>query len=112
MSYDKELTLKIINSIQPVIKQMIIDDVENSPDAATEQFQCPCCGDIKVLAGSMAYESYLFCNDCVMLTEISLALKKIKDPIEMIEMMADKRFDNLYQSVFEDIDENSIKVDN
>lgn len=110
MSYDKELTLRIINSIQPVVKQMVIDDVENSPDAATEQFQCPCCGALKTLAGSMTYDTYLFCNDCVMLTEISLALNKIKDPVEMIEMMSEKRFDNIYETIFEDISEEEVNL--
>jgi len=102
VSYDNELTLRIINSIQPVIKQMVNDDIENSPDAANEEFNCPCCGQIKALAGSMTYESYLFCNDCVLLTETSLALNKIKDPVEMIKIMADKRCDNLYHSLFDD----------
>ncbi|MGD9579950.1 MAG: hypothetical protein AB7V50_01125 [Vampirovibrionia bacterium] len=106
MSYDKETTLRIIDSIQPVVKQMIVDDIENSPDAATEQFQCPCCGAVKALAGSMTYDSYLFCNDCVLMTEISLALNKIKDPSEMIEKMSDKRFENLYTSIFEQDPEN------
>lgn len=100
MQEDKEKTLQIINNIQAVVEQMKIDDIENSPDAADEEYQCPCCGDLKTLAGSMIYGSHLFCNECVLITEISLALEKIKSPEEMIEIMGDKRFDNIYHSLF------------
>ncbi|MEW5821038.1 MAG: hypothetical protein AB1782_12675 [Cyanobacteriota bacterium] len=103
---DKELTkLAIVNHVQSVVEQMRIDDIENSPGAADEEYQCPCCGDIKNLAGSMIYGDYLFCNDCVLLTEVSIVLDKIKKPEEMIELMEDKRFDNIYQSLFGELEQ-------
>jgi hypothetical protein len=36
----------------------------------------------------------------VLLTEISLALGKIKFPDEMIAFMADRRFENIYEDLF------------
>jgi hypothetical protein len=55
---------------------------------------------VKLLAGSVIYNQNMFCNDCVLLTEISLALGKIKFPDEMIAFMADRRFENIYEDLF------------
>lgn len=100
MELDKEKTYRLIKEVEATVEQMKIDDIENSPESAEDIFQCSCCGDSKVLAGSLVYGSYLFCNDCVLLTEVSLALNKIKYPEEMINIMEDKRFVNIYQSLF------------
>ena len=105
MKDNKEKELTLIKHIQAVVEQMKIDDIENSPDAASEEFQCLCCGKHQPLAGSMIYGNNLYCNDCVLLTEISLALNKISNPEEMIQIMADKRFDNIYHSIFGKLEE-------
>jgi hypothetical protein len=100
MEYDKEKKIRLIQEIQATVEQMRLDDIEEQPEAAEEDFQCPCCGMVKLLAGSVIYNQNMFCNDCVLLTEISLALGKIKFPDEMIAFMADRRFENIYEDLF------------
>lgn len=100
MERDKINKLQLIQEIQKTVEQMKIDDVEDNPSAAEEEFQCPCCGKVKPLAGSVLYIQHLFCNDCVLLTEISLELGKIQDPEDMIDIMDDKRFENIYEDLF------------
>jgi late competence protein required for DNA uptake (superfamily II DNA/RNA helicase) len=100
MAEDKEKRLKLISEIQRTVEQMKVDDIEEQPYAASELFQCPCCGEFKPLAGSLLYNANLYCNDCVLLTEVSLALGKITYPDEMIEYMEDKRFEAIYEGLF------------
>lgn len=108
MDENKNYTLKLIESIEKTVEQMKLDDIVNSPDSAQELFQCSCCGQVTALAGSMIYGSELYCNNCVLLTESCLALNKIKFPEEMIDLMENKRFENIYNSIFElpDVTEN------
>lgn len=104
MEISEERKLAIINNIQAITAQMKQDDIQDNPSAAEDNFVCSCCGEVKPLAGSIPYIENLFCNDCVLLTEISLALEKINDPEEMIHAMEDKRFETLYNSIFSDTD--------
>lgn len=106
MEINEEKKLALIKNIQAVTAQMKADDIEENPTAAEESFVCSCCGEVKTLAGTMPYIEMLFCNDCVLVTEISLALGKIKDPEEMIHAMEDKRFETLYNSIFDNNKEN------
>lgn len=92
--------IKIIESLKKTVEQMKTDDLEEYSDSACESFSCNCCGQEKVLAGSLTYNDYLLCNDCVLLAEISLALGKIKAIDELINAMEDKRFDTMYESIF------------
>ncbi|OGH97536.1 MAG: hypothetical protein A2104_07725 [Candidatus Melainabacteria bacterium GWF2_32_7] len=103
---NKEKNLEVIESLQKTVEQMKIDDIEESPESAYESFQCQCCGEEKFLAGSVTYNEHLLCNDCVLTAEISFALDKIKNIDELIASMEDKRFDNVYNSIFEQ-DENA-----
>lgn len=98
---DKQKTLEIIEALQQTVEQMRIDDIEEAPESAFENFQCACCGEEKMLAGSLLYEDYLLCNECVLLAEIGFALHKIENINELIDSMEDSRFDNMYNSLFE-----------
>ena len=98
---DKDKNIELIESIRDTVEQIRLDDIAEAPEAAIEQFQCQCCGEDKPLAGSLIYDVYLLCNDCVLVAEISFALKKIKDIEELLASMEDKRFENLYNSIFE-----------
>lgn len=97
----KDKTIEIVKTLQKTVEQMKIDDIEESPESAFDTFQCQCCGEEKALAGSLTYNEYLLCNDCVLLAEISFALNKIKDIGELIDSMEDKRFDSVYNTIFE-----------
>lgn len=94
----------MISIVQATVEQMKLDDMENNPDGAKELFQCACCGQIKELAGSIIYSENQFCNDCVLITEISLILNKIKHPQEMLNLFEEKRFENFYNSIFNSSD--------
>ena len=54
-----------------------------------------CCAKIATEAGSVLYRDKHFCNECVLYTEIALGLGKIKDPIEVIDLMEEKRLEEL-----------------
>lgn len=105
MTNEKKDSLTIIQETQAMVEQMKIDDLEEQPEEATQEFQCSCCGDIKMLAGSMIYGNFMYCNDCVLLTETSLALGKVQDPLDMMDVMKDKRFENVYHATFGDNEE-------
>ena len=49
---------------------------KTTPDIIDENFECDCCGQQKCLAGSIEYDGYRLCNDCVLLAETGFALKK------------------------------------
>ena len=98
---NQEKNVEIIESLQKAVEQMKIDDIEESPEAAHETFQCQCCGEEKILAGSVAYNEYLLCNDCVLIAEIAFTLNKIENIEELIKSMEDKRFETVYNSIFE-----------
>lgn len=84
---------EIIKEMQEVVGQMIIDDMDENPDMADEYFSCDCCGQNKCLAGSIQYEHYRLCNDCVLLAETGFALGKFKHIQELIDKMEDKRLE-------------------
>lgn len=86
---------KIIEEMQQVAEQMRIDDIEENPDIENEYFDCDCCGQYKCLAGSIQYDSYRLCNDCVLMAETSFALKKISNIQELIDKMEDTRLEQM-----------------
>ena len=89
---DKE---KVIEELQEITKQMVIDDIEENPESETEGFDCDCCGQYKMLAGSVGYGEYRLCNDCVLLAEISFKLGKIKNIKELIDANEDNRLEGM-----------------
>ena len=82
---------EVIAEMQLVVEQMKLDDIEENPDSEYEYFQCDACGESKPLAGSVQYEMYRLCNDCVLLAEVGFELKQIKKIDELIAAMEDKR---------------------
>ena len=90
---------KIIEEMQQVVEQMRLDDIEDNPDIVNVTFGCDCCGEVKSLAGSIEYEGYRLCNDCVLLAETGFALNKIKSVTELIDAIEDKNFERLVDFV-------------
>ncbi len=90
---------EIIEEMQAVVEQMRIDDIEDNPDIVDEMFDCDCCGEAKSLAGSIEYEGYRLCNDCVLIAETSFALGKIKSVTELIGAIEDKNLERLVEFI-------------
>lgn len=90
---------EIIEEMAQVVEQMRIDDIEEDPNIVDEMFDCDCCGENKCLAGSIEYEGYRLCNDCVLLAETGFALGKIKSVKELIEAIEDKHLAQLSQFI-------------
>ncbi|MFI3300349.1 MAG: hypothetical protein R3Y28_02910 [Candidatus Gastranaerophilales bacterium] len=90
---------EIIEEMAQVVEQMRIDDIEDNPDVIDEYFDCDCCGENKCLAGSIEYEGYRLCNDCVLLAETSFALNKITNVQELIKVIEDKNLETLAEFV-------------
>lgn len=90
---------EIIEEMQAVVEQMRLDDIEDNPDIVDETFECDCCGETKCLAGSIEYEGYRLCNDCVLVAETSFALGKIKSVKELIDAIEDKNLERLVEFV-------------
>ena len=86
---------EIIKEMQEITKQMVIDDIEENPDGEHDGFDCDCCGQYKMLAGSVGYGQYRLCNDCVLLAEIAFKLGKIKDIKELIDANEDNRLEGM-----------------
>jgi len=86
---------KIIEEMQLVAEQMRLDDIEENPDILDDFFDCDCCGENKCLAGSIEYDGYRLCNDCVLIAETCFALKKISAIQELIDSMEDNRLEKL-----------------
>lgn len=86
---------EIIEEMQLVVQQMKIDDIEENPDSADETFECDCCAETKCLAGSIEYNGYRLCNDCVLIAETAFALGKIKSTEDLIEAIEDKNLERL-----------------
>ena len=82
---------EVIAEMQEVVAQMRIDDIEENPDCQNEFFQCDACGETKDLAGSVQYDNYRLCNDCVLLAEVGFELGQIKKIDELIDAMEDRR---------------------
>ena len=90
---------EIIEEMQAVVEQMRLDDIEDNPDIVEETFDCDCCGENKPLAGSIEYEGYRLCNDCVLIAETGFALNKIKSVTELIGAIEDKNLERLVEFV-------------
>lgn len=90
---------EIIEEMAQVVEQMRIDDIEEDPSIIDEMFDCDCCSENKCLAGSIEYEGYRLCNDCVLLAETGFALGKIKSVKELIEAIEDRHLAQLSQFV-------------
>ncbi len=86
---------EIVKEMQQVAAQMVQDDLDEDPSLADEMFECDCCGELKPLAGSIEYEGYRLCNDCVLIAETGFALKKITSIEEVINAMEEKRLEKL-----------------
>ena len=84
---------KVIEEMQKVVEQMRLDDIEENPDCEFEYFTCNACGGAKPLAGSVQYNEYRLCNDCVLLAEVGFELGQIKKIDELINAMEDKRLE-------------------
>lgn len=93
---------EIIEEMAQVVEQMRLDDIEDNPDIIDEYFDCDCCGKNKCLAGSIEYEGYRLCNDCVLLAETAFALNKIKSVKELIAAIEDKHLEELANFVKEE----------
>ena len=98
----------IASDMQEVIYQMKLDDIEENPQSEFELFTCSACAKDKMLAGSIQYSKYRLCNDCVLLYELALKLKKIKN----IEEFMQKTEDNRLSELCEYIRMNSLKENN
>lgn len=89
----KKTKEQVIEEMQKVVEQMRLDDIEDNPDSANEYFQCDACGHDAPLAGSIQYNNYRLCNDCVLLAEVGFELGQIKNIDELIDKMEDKRLE-------------------
>ena len=92
---DKNEELEIIKNMQEVVEQMRIDDIIDNPESELEEFQCDCCAKQATKAGSMIYNGKLFCNECVLYVETAMALGKIKNSDEILDLMEDKNLEEL-----------------
>ena len=90
---------EIVKEMQQVVNQMVIDDIEENPEMANETFECDCCGKTKSLAGSIQYDKYRLCNDCVLLAETGFALEKFKNIQDLINAMEDKRLEEFCEFI-------------
>lgn len=86
---------EIIEEMQAVTAQMVLDDLEENPELENEYFNCACCGKTKSMAGSIQYDKYRLCNDCVLLAETGFALKKFDNIQKLIDAMEDNRLQEL-----------------
>ena len=93
---------EIIEEMSQVVEQMRLDDIEDNPDIIDEYFDCDCCGENKCLAGSIEYEGYRLCNDCVLLAETGFALGKITSDKGLIDVIEDKHLEELANFVKEE----------
>lgn len=97
---EKEKLIEKIEFVKQAVEKMKTDDIEESPESAYEEFQCGCCGEAKILAGSIIYKDFRLCNDCVLLAETGFALGKMNDIEDLIQKMESKRFEEIYKSIF------------
>src|SRR5574344_1598104 len=87
----KKDKLKLIEEMQKVVEQMRLDDIADNPDCENEFFECDCCAKTAPLAGSIQYEDYRLCNDCVLLAEVGFESGELKNIQQLIDSMEDKR---------------------
>ncbi len=98
----KKTEKEIAQEMAQVVEQMRLDDIEDNPDIIDEYFDCDCCGQHKCLAGSIEYDGYRLCNDCVLLAETGFALNKIKSVQELIDAIEDRHLEELANFVREE----------
>ena len=84
---------EVVAEMQQVTEQMRLDDIEENPDIVNDFFVCDACGGYKCLAGSIQYNDYRLCNDCVLLAEVGFELGQLKDIDQLIDAMEDKRLE-------------------
>jgi hypothetical protein len=99
---NKEEEIKIIENMQQVVEQIKKDDLEENPDCENDFFDCDCCGQYKSLAGSIQYNNYRLCNDCVLIAETGFALKKISNIEDLMSAMEDKRLEEICNFINQD----------
>lgn len=97
---------EVVEEMQLVVEQMRLDDIEENPDILEEFFDCSCCGKNKCLAGSVQYGSHRLCNDCVLLAELGLELKKFSDIEDLIDAMEDTRLEEICEFIKLDSEQN------
>lgn len=90
---------EIVKEMQAVAEQMVKDDLDENPDLANEYFECNCCGQTKSLAGSIQYDKYRLCNECVLLAEIGFALHKFDNIQSLIDAMEDNRLEEFCEYI-------------
>lgn len=93
---------QIAQDMQAVIHQMKIDDIEENPDSEFELFNCSACAKDEALAGSIQYSNYRLCNNCVLMYELSLKLRKVKNIDEFMQKMEDNRLSNICDFIKKD----------
>lgn len=84
---------EVVKEMQLVVEQMRLDDIEENPDSEYEYFTCDACSETKPLAGSVQYENYRLCNDCVLYAEVGFELGQIDNIEQLIDAMEDKRLE-------------------
>ena len=99
---------QIIDDMQAVIYQMKLDDIEENPDSEFELFNCSACAKDAPLAGSIQYCDYRLCNDCVLMYELALKLKKVNN----IEEFMAKTEDNRLREICDFIKQEQLKENN
>ena len=82
---------EVVEEMQKVAEQMRLDDIEENPDCENEFFICDACGEHKSLAGSLQYNEYRLCNDCMMMAETCFELKEITSIEQFLKGMEDHK---------------------
>lgn len=98
----KKDKLKVVEELQKVVEQMRLDDIADNPECETELFECDCCAKTAPLAGSIQYENYRLCNECVLLAEVGFELGELKNIQQLIDSMEDKRLEVLCDYIKEE----------
>lgn len=93
---------KVVEEMQEVVEQMRLDDIEENSDIVNDFFDCDCCGKNKCLAGSIQYGDYRLCNDCVLFAEIGFELKKLNSIQDLVDVMEDKRLEEICEFIKQD----------
>lgn len=99
--------VKVTEEMQLVVEQMRLDDIEENPDILNDFFDCACCGQYKCLAGSIEYNGYRLCNDCVLFAEIGFELKKFTSVQDLLDAMEDKRLEEICGFIKQDSVQNN-----
>jgi len=94
---------EVIKEMQAVVEQMKLDDIEENPDIVNEFFDCDCCGKYMCTAGSIQYEDYRLCNDCVLFAEIGFELKKFNSVQDLVDAMEEKRLEEICEFIKQNI---------